>query len=203
MATSKKVQQVEYLIQSEIGRLVSEYKYDRYVLQQFAEFITTQVKSGDAKSSRVKRKTSSLQTTVEKAKALSISQLKQALYEKFEVSDTKELKKSSRFKLATSGMESINFSKIDSLEVLYRKLVGILPHEEGEKGHGCINGINILKYTLPWKVFDLDPKTATTKEVKASYRILSKIYHPDNKDTGSAEIFERITLFYKSLTEKF
>jgi preprotein translocase subunit Sec63 len=87
--------------------------------------------------------------------------------------------------------------------MLYRKLIGILPNEVGETGPGCVNGINILRYDRPWEAFGLDPKTATTEQVKTAYRNLSKIYHPDNRETGDAAVFNRLTVFYNSLTEKF
>jgi DnaJ-class molecular chaperone len=44
---------------------------------------------------------------------------------------------------------------------------------------------------------------ATTEEVKDAYRKLSKIYHPDIPQTGDSKIFERLTIFYKSLTDRF
>lgn len=74
--------------------------------------------------------------------------------------------------------------------------------QEGEEGYGCINGINIFKYDLPWRVFGLDPDRATDEDIKAAFYRLSKIYHPDSP-TGDDKIFQRLTLFYKSLTEKF
>jgi len=56
---------------------------------------------------------------------------------------------------------------------------------------------------MPWKVFDLDPETSNIDDIKLSYRNLSKIYHPDYPQTGDAEVFHRLTIFYKSLTERF
>jgi len=169
-------------VESEIQRLVKEYNYSESVLKDFALFV--------------------LQKPINPTKPLTLPQLKQAVYQHFEVKDTTGLKKSGGFKMATSSMGKLDLSKKAGWEQLYRKFVGILPGEEHEQGYGCVNGINIFKYDLPWKAFGLDPKTSTTEEVKSAYRSLSKIYHPDGSD-GDAQIFERLNVFYKSLTEKF
>ncbi len=39
-------------------------------------------------------------------------------------------------------------------------------------------------------VFELDPKTASKEDIKNAYYRLSKIYHPDNQETGDAEVFD-------------
>ncbi|MBD1863150.1 MULTISPECIES: J domain-containing protein [Trichocoleus] len=168
-------------VESEIQRLVEENGYSESVLKNLVLFALEK----------------------EIAKSLSLPKLKQAIYQHFSVKDTTTLKKSGNFQMATSGMGKLDLSKKAAWEELYRKLVGVLPGEENEQGYGCINGVNILKYDLPWKAFGLDPKTAKTEDIKASYRDLSKIYHPDNTKTGDALIFNRLTVFYKSLTERF
>jgi hypothetical protein len=173
-------------ILSEIQRIVSDYQYERGVLLDFASFVV-QKNQTDAKRNKKQK--------------LSINEIKKKIYEYFEVTDTDALKKSGLFQLSVSGMENINLSKKETWEQLYRKFIGILPGEENETGYGCINGINIFKYNRPWQVFDLDPNKATTEDIKSAYRKLSKIYHPDIPETGNQEIFERLTNFYKSLTE--
>lgn len=196
MAASKRAQEIELNIQQEVKRLAECYGYDAAVLHEFAVFVEKQIKPAKGKSSRTSKKP-------KKAKGLTVTQLKNALFEKFEVANVTALKKNSQFQLATSGLENINFSKKDSLEMLYRKLVGILPNEDVEEGYGCINGLNIFNYDMPWRAFGLDPKVATTEDIKTAYRNFSKIYHPDNHETGDAKIFDRLTTFYKSLTETF
>ncbi|MFM7788456.1 MAG: DnaJ domain-containing protein, partial [Microcystis panniformis] len=62
------------------------------------------------------------------------------------------------------------------------------------------NGINIFKYFRPYRVFDLDPNTASKEDIKNAYYRLSKIYHPDNQETGDAEVFDCLTVMYKSIT---
>jgi hypothetical protein len=180
--STTKAQKAKIAIQAEIQRLVSQYGYDAAVLTQFSAFVLNPPPP---------------------PKPLTLTQLKQAIFQEFKVVDAKALKKSSRFKMATSAMENFNLSQRDGLEMLYRKLIGILPNEVGETGPGCVNGINIFKYDRPWEAFGLDPKTATTEQVKTAYYDLSRIYHPDNRETGDAVIFNRLNVFYKSLTEKF
>lgn len=141
------------------------------------------------------------ETTSSTRQHLNIDNLKQAIYNYFDVKDTKELKKSKRFQMATDGMEKLNLSQKESWKILYRKWIGILPDEQNEEGRGCINGIDIFKYSRPWQVFDLDPKTSSVEDVKRAYRRLSKIYHPDNSKTGDREIFERLEKMYRSLVE--
>ncbi|WP_370539382.1 MULTISPECIES: DnaJ domain-containing protein [Nostocales] len=57
----------------------------------------------------------------------------------------------------------------------------------------------MFNYFKPWQVFGLDPKTATKEEIKSAYYRLSKIYHPDNPETGDRGIFERVEIMYKSI----
>ena len=176
--TRKITPKKEQEIQEEIQRLVSEYHYKEDILDEFARFILY----GN--------------------KALSLPELKQAIYNHFNVKDTLTLKKSGMFKMASSSLGKINLGKKDGWETLYRKFIGILPHEKKQTGYGCINGIDIFKYDMPWQVFGLKPNVHSVNDVKASYRKLSKIYHPDNPETGDAKIFHRLTIFYESLTER-
>ena len=133
---------------------------------------------------------------------LTKEELKQSIYKRFNVKDTEALKKSNSFKMASSSLKDLNYRKTDTWERLYRKFIGVLPYEVNKQEYGTINGINIFTYNRPWQVFGLDPEIATTQDVKNSYRKLSKIYHPDIPNTGDANIFNRLTIFYESLTEK-
>ena len=175
-------------VELEIQRLVKEYDYSESVLKDFALLVL------EKPSDRVKPS--------DRIKPLTLPQLKQKIYHYFEVKDTTALKKSGGFKMATSSMGKLDLSKKAGWEQLHRKFIGVLPGEENEQGYGCINGIDIFKYDLPWKAFGLDPKTSTTEDVKTAYRNLSKTYHPDGSN-GDAQIFERLNVFYRSLTEKF
>lgn len=132
--------------------------------------------------------------------SLSIDELKSAIYRRFKVKNTKELKQSGAFKMATEGIKIPDFRLKSTWEMLYRRFIDILPHELDQQGYGCINGVNVFNYFKPWQVFDLDPKTATKQDIKNAYYRLSKIYHPDNPETGDRMIFERIDLMYKSLS---
>jgi len=137
--------------------------------------------------------------SIKSNKPLKVNELKQAIYKRFDVKNTDELKKSVQFKMATDGMDKLNFSQKQTWEILYRKWIDILPDETNEEGYGCINGIDIFKYFRPWQVLNLDPKTATQEEIKTAFYQLSKIYHPDNQETGDRKIFERLNQMYKSL----
>ncbi len=137
---------------------------------------------------------------VKPPKELTINQLKKAVFKFFDVKSTDNLKKSEGFQMATDGMGKFHFAKKETWKKLYREFIGVLPNEEYEIGYGCINGINIFKYHLPWRVFDLNPEMASVEDVKSAYRYLSKIYHPDIPQTGDSDIFDRINDFYQTLT---
>lgn len=183
-------------VETEIQRLVSKYKYDKKVLQHFARFVL-------AKEPTDKTKESSDKKPKPKTKQLTLPQLKNVIYEHFQVKDTVALKKSGSFQMATSSLDKLDLSKKEGWEILYRKLIGVLPGEDNEQGYGCVNGINIFKYDLPWRALGLDPQTAQTQDIKSAYRELSKVYHPDNRETGDSQIFDRLTVFYRSLSKSF
>lgn len=182
-------------ILDEISRIAEVYDTDSKVLQAFAEFVIQSHKQKDKVPTKPPAK-----PEPKPPKSLTLAQLKQAVYEHFEVSSTPELKRSGRFKMATDGMDELNFAVKETWEVLYRKFVGILPSEENQNGYGCINGINIFNYFQPWQVFDLDPRTATSEDIKKAYHNLSKTYHPDVPDTGDSQIFDRLNTMYKSIS---
>lgn len=173
-------------IQDEIARVSELHSISSDILKDFALFVTKNYEKPDPKP-----------------KKLNLTQLKAIIYKEFSVKDTPSLKKSSSYQAATSNLPQLNLAKTESWEAIYREVIGILPHEENETGYGCINGVDIFKYALPWKVFDLDPQKASTDDIKSAYRQLSKVYHPDNPKTGDAKIFDRLTTFYNSLTFKF
>lgn len=183
--TAAKTAVITQAIATEIQRIATEHGYSAAVLKDFALYVLNPPEP------------------IPSPKPLTLPQLKDAVFKHFGVKDTTALKKSGTYKMATSGLGKLDLSKKPGWESIYRKVVGVLPNEENEQGYGCVNGINIFKYDLPWKAFGLDPQSATTEDVKTAYRKLSKIYHPDNSETGDASTFERLTLFYKSLTEKF
>lgn len=91
-------------------------------------------------------------------------------------------------------------------KTLYRKHVDYLPGEENQTGPEAINGVNLRQYFKPWRVFGIDPKKRskedkkTDNDIKASYRRLSRIYHPDIPKTGNREIFEALKNMYESIT---
>jgi hypothetical protein len=178
------------LINAEISRIASAHGVEVTILEKFAKFVV----ANHRKKTPVSKKP--------KVKKLTLAQVKEAVLSHFDVADAKALKKAPGFVMGTNG-KNIKLTGKEGWETLYRQFIGILPGEDGETGYGCINGINVFTYALPWRVFGLDSKTSTTDQVKTAYRNLSKIYHPDVPDTGDARIFDRLTVFYNSLTEVF
>jgi len=175
-------------VKNEIAKLSSQYTIEPTVLEDFAQFVIEYHKKKDLIAKTVK------------IKPLTLPQIKSAIYQHFNVKNTTELKKSGSFRMATDGMIDLNLGLKGGWEILYRKFVGILPGEEHQEGYGCINGINIFNYFRPWQVFGLDPQTASLQDIKSAYYRLSKIYHPDNQETGDARIFDNLTIMYKSIT---
>lgn len=170
-------------IKNEIAKLSSQYTIEPAILEDFAQFVIEYHKKKDPK-----------------IKPLTLPKIKSAIYQHFNVKNTTELRKSGAFRMATDGMTDLNLSLKEGWEILYRKFVGILPGEEHQEGYGCINGVNIFNYFRPWQVFGLDPQIASLQDIKSAYYRLSKIYHPDNQETGDARIFDNLTIMYKSIT---
>lgn len=182
---------VNELIRDEIARISEAHQIDLLVLETFTQFVIENYKKKDSSISKKLEK---------KIKPLTLTQLKEAVYEYFGVKNTTDLKRSGSFKMATDGMGNLNLSVKPTWEMLYRKFVGVIPGEENQQGYGCINGINVFNYFMPWEVFGLDPRTATKEDIKQAYRNLSKVFHPDVPKTGDAPVFDRLNTMYKSLT---
>ena len=176
---------INQIILDEISRLSERHDINQEILDKFAIFVIENHKKKEI---------------LKKKKTLTISQLKESVYQYFGVSNTTELKKSNAFKMATRAMGNLNLAQRTSWELIYRKYIGILPEEEGEQGKDCINGINIFKYFRPYQVFGIAPESASKEDIKNAYYQLSKIYHPDNQETGDARIFNRLNVMYKSIT---
>lgn len=137
------------------------------------------------------------QTTPESSSKLNRAELQAAIYDYFNVSTGTELRKNSHFKSMVKPLGSINLSKTEDLEKIYREFLGVLPNETSDMGYGCINGIDIFKYADVWTIFNLDSATATKDSVQRAYRSLSKQYHPDMPN-GDRKIFERLTQLYQA-----
>lgn len=173
------------LLKNRIAQISELHGISESILEEFAHFVIDNYKKKS-----------------QKPKPLTLAQLKSAIYAYFGVKTTTELKRSGSFKMATDGMDDLNLSVKEAWEKLYRKFIDILPNEATQIGYGCINGINVFDYFKPWKIFGLDPQTATEEDVKNAYHALSKIYHPDIPNTGDARIFDRINTMYKSITAR-
>jgi len=128
---------------------------------------------------------------------LNRDQLKIAIFEYFKVQNGTELRKSPHFKSMVKPLGTLNLSKVEDLEKIYRAYLGVLPNETQDTGYGCINGIDIFKYADVWTIFGLEAKTATKASIQKAYRALSKQYHPDMPN-GDRQIFERLTKLYEA-----
>lgn len=173
----------------EIDRILGLQEVNREVLEQFARFVIANHKNKAEKSAKVKK--------------LKASEIKAAVYDYFGVGEKRTaavLRKSSRFLMETEGMDLPSLASAEGWKMLYREFVGYLPGEESQVGYGCINGVNIFQYFRPWRVFGLDPATATQQDKKDAYYALSRVYHPDNKDTGDPRIFDMINNMYASIS---
>ena len=174
---------------AEIGRIISLQQIDQDTLEEFAQFVIANYRKKEPKPI--------------KAKALKPAEIKAAIFDYFGVGEKRTaaiLRKNSRFLMETEGMDLPSLSTTEGWKTLYREFVGYLPNEEFQTGYGCINGVNVFQYFRPWRVFGLDPATATPQAKKDAYYSLSKIYHPDNNETGDAKIFDLIKNMYASIT---
>lgn len=60
------------------------------------------------------------------------------------------------------------------------------------------NGLNKPPADSPYAILEVRPD-ASDLVVKAVYRAKARIYHPDNKDTGNADEFRRITQAFEAI----
>jgi hypothetical protein len=162
-------------VRAKIYDLAKDYGYDEKVLLGFAEFI-----NGGAF----------------KPVEPSMQDLKNAVISAFECSSYQSLKKNGIFMLFVQEHKLKMNSKEAWLKV-YRKFVGLPDSERNSIGATTINGVDVLRNFLPWKVFDLDPKSATAEDIKAVFNQLAKEHHPDYG--GSADVFEKLKIMRDSL----
>ena len=162
-------------VRAMIRELAKDHKYDEKILFDFAKFIN----GGEYKP-------------VEP----SMKGLKDAVISAFDCSSYQELKKNSSFKLFVQEHKLRMTSKAAWLKV-YRKFVGLPESERNAISSTSINGVDVLRNFLPWKVFDLDPESATADQIKAAFNQLAKQHHPDHG--GNAEVFEQLKIMRDSL----
>lgn len=194
--------------QALIAEFSAAHGLDTFVVEQFAASLIaasqanpkpsqTPAKSNAKSPTKSKAKPSSKPQKTSPTSQLTRSELQAAIYNYFNVSTGAELRKNSHFKSMVKPLGSINLSRTEDLEKIYREFLGVLPNETGETGYGCINGVDIFKYADVWTIFNLDAATATKDSVQSAYRSLSKQYHPDMPQ-GDRKIFERLTQLYQA-----
>ena len=162
-------------VRARIYELVQKHQYDEQVLLSFAEFV-----NGGAF----------------KPVEPSMQELKSAVISAFGCSSYQDLKKNSNFELFVQEHQ-LKMNKKDSWLKAYRKFVGMPDSERNAIGGTSINGVDVMRNFLPWKVFNLDPKLATAEDIKAAFNQLAKEHHPDHG--GNAEIFEKLKTMRDSL----
>ena len=131
-----------------------------------------------------------------KPKALTATAMKKAVLAKFECKTVTELRKNKTFAMASTG-EKVALKTTEDWRRQYRKWVAVPDDERNQIGPTCINGIDVLENFRPWHVFGLDSATATTEDIKESFRQLVKTHHPDMG--GDARVFERLQKMRDSL----
>ena len=124
-----------------------------------------------------------------KPKAMTMAAAKKAVLANFGCKTVTELRKNKNFTMSMTGEDISLKTKADWMK-LYRKWIGVPAEERNNTGATCINGIDVLENFRPWHVFNLDSKTASKEDVKASFRNLAKVHHPDVG--GDARVFERL-----------
>ena len=155
-------------VDSLIHGLIKENHYDYEKLLKFAEEVNGEVF---------------------KSSSLSMKEAKHAVLTKFDCKNATELRSNPSFQLAFAG-EKISLRSTDDWIKQYRKWIGVPQEERSSTGSQCINGINVLENYRPWHVFGLSSDSATSDDVKASFRRLVKVHHPDAG--GDRKVFERL-----------
>ena len=124
-----------------------------------------------------------------KPKTMTMKQAKDAVLQKFNCKTVTELRKNKTFMMSMTDEEVKLKSKDDWLK-LYRRWIAVPDSERNLSGKTCINGIDVLENFRPWHVFNLNPETATTEDIKKAFRELAKVHHPDVG--GDERVFERL-----------
>jgi hypothetical protein len=162
-------------IRTKIRELATSHQYDAQVLLEFAEFV----------NGRPFKPTEP-----------SLQELKDAVIAAFNCSSYDQLKKETSFMLFVKD-NKLKMTNKEAWLKAYRKFVGLPDSERDAISSTSINGVDVLRNFLPWKVFDLDPKTATADDIKRTFNQLAKQHHPDHG--GNAEVFDRLKAMRDSI----
>lgn len=162
-------------VRARIREIANQHSYDEQILLSFAEFV-----NGGAF----------------KPVELSMAELKLAVIAAFDCSSYDQLKKETTFQLFVQD-QKLKMTTKEAWLKAYRKFVGLPDNERNSIGNTSINGVDVLRNFLPWKVFSLDPKIATAEDIKSAFNKLAKKYHPDHG--GNAEVFERLKAMRDSI----
>ncbi len=166
-------------VRAQIRQLAKQHGYDEQILLSFAEF----VHGGKFKE-------------VEP----SMNEMKEAVIAAFNCSSYQELKNETAFALFIQDQKLKMNSKASWLKA-YRKFVGLPNSEHNAIGDTCINGVDVLRNFLPWKVFNLDPDKATADDIKTAFNTLAMQHHPDKG--GNSAVFEELKAMRDTLLAAF
>ncbi len=166
-------------VRAQIRELAKQHDYDEQVLLSFAEFVN----GGKFKE-------------VEP----SMNEMKDAVIASFNCSSYQELKNETSFALFVQDQKLIMNSKASWLKA-YRKFVGLPDSERNSIGTTSINGVDVLRNFLPWKVFNLDPEKATAADIKTAFNTLAMQHHPDKG--GDSAVFEELKAMRDTLLAAF
>lgn len=130
-------------------------------------------------------------------KAPSLQEVKAGVLGAWGAKSVADLKADKNFQMAMAGEENPLRSKEDWLK-LYRQFVAVPKNERDlPDGPTVINGIDVLKNFRPWTVFGLDPKTATSDDIRKAFRKAIIKHHPDQG--GDPRVAERLKTMRDSL----
>jgi hypothetical protein len=155
-------------VRAEVRKVAQAHDYDEEVLLKLAEFVH------GGKFAPVEP---------------SMGEMKAAVIQAFGCSSYNQLKNETSFALFTQDQKLKMNTKAAWLKA-YRRFVGLPDSERDAIGSTSINGVDVLRNFLPWKVFDLNPKTATPADIKKAFNQLALEHHPDHG--GDPAVFERL-----------
>jgi len=166
-------------VRAKILELSSAHNYDSQVLLSFAEFV-----HGGAFAPAEP----------------SMNELKDAVIKTFKCSSYQELKRETAFALFVKD-NALKMTTKKAWLKAYRKFVGLPDSERNAISSTSINGVDVLRNFLPWKVFALDPQKSTAGDIKAAFNQLALKHHPDKG--GNPEVFQELKNMRDSLLAAF
>lgn len=175
--TSKKRKKPNFnQVRQKIRQIAAEHSYSEDILLGFAEYIN----GGAFKLVKPK-----------------LAELKAAVLAEFKCKSYPQLKKNNAAFALYVQDNDLKMTTTAAWLKVYRKFVGLPESERNAIGETSINGVDVLRNFLPWKVFALDPTVATAEDIKSAFNKLALQHHPDHG--GNSEVFQKLKLMRDSL----